>query len=232
MPQELPSPQPGSDFADGDEAGIEAIGEHVVKYVGPVTNVFHELMSDLVRVDILVVGPRPGREFTTLVTCGMSERPMRVPIEKPEDLGVVPELRYAELMLALPSDWPLTDEAFQREENYWPVRWLKKLARLPHQHESYLGLGHTVPNGDPPRPFASNTQFCCWFVDEPVLCLDEFQKLRFGGKVVNFYGLVALYADEVALKLREGSGALIPRLDRGLISELIGLNRASVCGRL
>src|SRR5262249_59180384 len=98
---------------------VNAIGEHVVKHVGPVTNVFHELMSDLVRVDILVVGPHEGRPCTTLVTCGMSDRPMRVPIEDPDDLGRIPELRFAWLLLFLPPEWPLTAEAFQNDQHYF-----------------------------------------------------------------------------------------------------------------
>src|SRR5215216_8015305 len=113
---------------DPNDLFVTAISEHVTRHVGPVTDAFHERVSDVVRVDLLVVGPHEGRPYTTLVTCGMSELPMRVPIENPEDLGRVPELRHAELLLALPPDWPLRPEAFQHEENYWPLRWLKKLA--------------------------------------------------------------------------------------------------------
>ena len=113
-----------------DDRFVTAIGEHVVKHVGPVTDVFHERVSDIVPIDVLVIGPDEGRPFTTLVTCGMSERPMRVPLENPDDLGLIPELRYAELLLALPPEWPVTPAAFEDEANYWPVRWLKRLARL------------------------------------------------------------------------------------------------------
>ena len=136
---------------DEDEYA-DAIGKHVVEHVGPVTNVFHEVNPNIVHVDVLVVGPHEERPYHTLVTCGMSERPMRVPIEGPEDLGLIPELRYAELMLCLPPDWSLDPATFTDESNYWPIRWLKRLARLPHQHGSWLSIGHTIPNGDPPHP--------------------------------------------------------------------------------
>jgi Suppressor of fused protein (SUFU) len=227
MPDDHPHP-PGYDFAEADADYVNAIGDHVVTHVGPVTNVFHELMSDLVRVDILVVGPHEGRPYTTLVTCGMSDRPMHVPIEDPDDLGRVPELRFAELLLCLPPDWPLTPEAFQIEDHYWPIRWLKKIARLPHQYESWLGLGHTIPNGDPPRPFAANTRFCCWVVDQPVLFPEEVRKLRVKDKVINFYSIVPLYEEEMTLKLRKGGGSLSHLLDRAEVSELIDVNRNNV----
>src|SRR5262245_45698763 len=214
-------PEPDADYAN-------AIGEHVVRHIGPVSNVFHERVSDLVQIDLLVVGPHGDRPFHTLVTCGMSDRAMRVPIEEPDDLGRVPELRYAELLLCLPPEWPLAPEAFQSEDHYWPLRWLKKLARLPHQHEGWLGLGHTIPNGDPPRPLAGNTRFAGWLVDEPVLFPAEVRKLRVMEKAINFYSIVPLYDEEMTLKLRKGSGALSHLLDQDRVSELIDLERKSV----
>ncbi len=211
-----------------DDPFADAIVAHVTKHLGPVTNVFHEIQPDQVKLDLLVVGPTDARPYTTLVTCGMSERPMRVPIEDPDDLGRVPELRLAELMLCLPPDWPLTAESFRQPEHFWPIRWLKALARLPHRQGGWLGLGHTIPNGEPPVPFASNTSFCCWLVDEPVLSPPEFQKLREGegDHVVNFYSAVPLYEEEMWVKLRKGGSALGQLLDRAKVNELIDVRRA------
>src|SRR5262245_14655611 len=203
-----------------------AIAEHVVKHIGPSSNVLYEVHPDIVQIDLLVVGPHEGRPYTTVVTCGMSERPMRVPIEDPDDLARVPEQRFAELLLCLPPDWPLTAESFQQEENYWPVRWLKRLARLPHQHDGWLGVGHSIPNGDPPRPFAANTRFCCWMIDQPILFTEALQKLRVNDRAVNFYSTVPLYEEEMQFKLRKGGPALAQLLDRGKVSELINRHRA------
>ena len=207
---------------------VRAIAEHVAIHIGPVTNVFQEIQGDVVRIDLLVVGPRDGRPFTTLVTCGMSEFPMRVPLENPEDLGLIPDLRFAELLLALPPDWPLTSEAFLDEGNYWPLRWLKMLARLPHRTNGWLGLGHTVPNGEPPQPLASNLSFAGWLIDEPVVLPREIQKLSIGDRVINFYAAVPLYDDEIDLKVRQGGAALGQKLDSGRVSELIDPARRSV----
>ena len=204
-----------------------AIAEHVTKHVGPVTNVFHEIKPAAVHLDVLVVGPTDDRPYTTLVTCGMSERPMRIPIENPEDLGLIPELRLAELLLCLPPEWPLTAEAFRSEEHYWPVRWLKKLARLPHQHDGWLGLGHTVPNGDPAAPFAPGVGFSGWMIDEPVLFPAELRKLRFDGRAINFYSIVPVYEDEMMVKLRKGGAALARLFDQAKVTELVDVSRAN-----
>ena len=87
------------------------IADHVIAHIGPIANVFHEIKPDVVAIDLLVVGPSETRPVITLVTCGMSDRPIRIPIEDPDDLARVPELRFAELLLCLPPDWPLNPEA-------------------------------------------------------------------------------------------------------------------------
>jgi hypothetical protein len=219
-----------ADQSDDDSQHIDAIVEHVTQHIGPIANVFQEIHSAVVRIDLLVVGPQENRQFVTLVTCGMSDLPMRVPLEDPDDLARIPELRFAELLLALPPDWPLTPDAFKDEASYWPLRWLKRLARLPHQMDGWLGLGHTIPNGDPPQPLAANTNFAGWLIDEPVVLPAEVQKLRTGERAINFYAAVPLYVGEMELKLRQGGGALGRLLDRAKVNEVIQLTRPNVAG--
>ena len=211
-----------------DDPFVTAIGEHVTKHIGPVTDAFHERVSDVVPIDLLVVAPDEGRPFTTLVTLGMSALPMRIPMEDPDDLARIPELRYAELLLCLPPDWPLTPEAFQDEANYWPVRWLKRLARLPHQMDGWLGLGHTIPNGDPPRPLAPGVPFAGWLIDEPVRLPQEVCKLRVADRAINFYAAVPLTAAEMAYKVKHGGPALGQLLDRAKVSEVVEVGRKDV----
>lgn len=209
-----------------DDPYVTAIGEHVTKHIGPVTDAFHERVSDVVPIDLLVIAPHEGRPFTTLVTVGMSALPMRIPMEDPDDLARIPELRHAELLLCLPPDWPLTPEAFQDESNYWPVRWLKRLARLPHQMGGWLGLGHTIPHGDPPRPLAPGVSFAGWLIDEPVRLPAEVQKLRVEDRTINFYAAVPLTAAEMEYKLKHGGPALGQLLDGAKVSEVVDVNRA------
>lgn len=216
------------DEIEPDEAYWNALGEHLVRHIGPVTNVFREVRSDAVHVDVLVIGPRDERPYHTLVTCGMSERPMRVPIESPDDVGKVPELRFAELLLCLPPDWPLSPSDFKDEANYWPVRWLKMLARLPHQHDGWLGLGHSVPNGDPPRPLGPGVGFAGWFIDEPVLFPAEVRKFRFGDRATNLYAAVPVYEEEMTLKVRKGRDALTTLFNRAKTTELIDVSRPNL----
>jgi hypothetical protein len=211
------------ELASGDDASIEVIARHVERHVGKPAWVFHEIISDLVHLDVHIVGPTQQRNYYTLVTTGMSDRPMTPPAD-------LPECRYAELLICLPPDWPLSEEAFKDEANYWPVRWLKLLSRLPHEYQTWLWEGHTVPNGDPPRPFAKTTKLCCALLLEPTLFGEEFPRLEVGPeKAVHFFSLVPIHGAEMDFKLRNGVDALVERLDDAGVTELLDVRRASVC---
>ena len=156
--------------AIGDSGALEQIDAHIEKHLGPIAMVFHEIISDLVHVDIHQIAPTDERPYWTLVTSGMSDRPMTVP-----EGADVP--RFAELILSLPTDWPMKQETWKDERWYWPIPWLKVLARLPHEYKTWLGWGHTVPNGDPAEPFADGTEFIGVVLLSPILVPETFHRL-------------------------------------------------------
>jgi hypothetical protein len=104
------------------------------------------------------------------------------------------DLSYAELLLSLPPDWRLRQEDFKDESNYWPVRMLKMLTRMPHEYDTWLGEAHTIPNGDPPKPYAPNTKLCCAMLAPPLLVPDEFRELTVTPEMsIHFYGVIPIY---------------------------------------
>lgn len=209
--------------AVGDQRTIDAISRHVGWYVGKVEHVFHEIASDLVHIDVHVVPPQPNRDFVTLVTTGMSERPMTLPPDCDAPA-------YAELLLCLPSDWPLEQEDFKDEANFWPIRLMKLLARLPHQYDTWLGFGHTVPNGEPPEPFDVSTEMCCGLIVPPTLFDERFDQLALSDdKVVQFYAMLPLYREEMAFKLKHGTEELLRRFMEVGICERLDPHRPNVC---
>ncbi len=213
-------------MAFGDAQHIQLIEAHITRHLGQPETVFHEIISDLVHIDVHMIAPRPERNFYTLVTTGMSARAMKVP----EGLE---ELSYAELLLSLPPDWPLRQEDFKDESNYWPVRLLKTLARLPHEYDTWLGEAHTIPNGDPPEPYAPNTKLCCAMLAPPLLVPDEFRELTVSPEMkMHFYGVIPMYREETDLKLKRGSQEIYTRFDRQKVSELLDVNRKNVAKKL
>ena len=206
----------------GEEC-LEEISDHIEQYIGPIDMVFHELVSDTVHIDIHHVKPTEQRPFHTLVTSGMSDLPMSVP----EDVDAT---RYMELMVALPHNWQISDESFKDERWYWPIRQLKYLARFPHKLDTWLGWGHTIPNGDPPESFADNTRLNGVIIVPSLLVPQEFYSLKINDeKCIEFFAIVPLYEQEMQLKLNTGAEALFDLFDQYEITDLIEPQRKNVC---
>lgn len=205
----------------GEEC-IEQISDHIEQYIGEVEMVFHELLSDTVHIDVHHVRPTKGRPFHTLVTSGMSDLPMAVP-------GDIEATRYMELMVTLPEFWQIDEESFKDEKWYWPVRQLKTLARFPHKYNTWLGWGHTLPNGDPAEPFADNTSLSGVIILPSINVPDDFYRLTVDeGKTIEFFSIVPLYEEEMSLKLSKGSEVLLDKFVKYELNDIIVADRKNV----
>jgi hypothetical protein len=207
------APAPGS---GGDMALIEAVSAHVEHHLGPGAEVFHQIVSPWVHVDVLVVPPSAGRPCITLVTCGMAERAMQAPENDPA-------LTHTELVMMLPPDWPIKEP-----RGSWPLTLLQDLAEIPHRFDTWLHIGHTVPNGDPAKPYARKCPFSGVVLAPTLLTPDEFDVLAVGEREIHFLGVVAMYSDEMDLKLTLGVEELFDRFDAAGVSEGLDETRASV----
>ena len=208
---------PDGEMPEDEEAGVpevyteeemEAVEGHIQQYFGKVENVFHELVSPDIHVDICMVPPTEERDYCTLVTMGMGAHRMNVPEELVEY-----KLERAELAIELPADWKLDQESMKDEKWYWPIRLLKSLARLPINCDSWLGHGHTVENRE---PFADNTKLCTATLIGPQDTEDGSEVCTLpGGEEVNFYQVIPLYEDELDYKLEHDTDALLNKM-RGI----------------
>jgi Suppressor of fused protein (SUFU) len=192
-----------------------------LKYIGPIDMAFHEIVSDQVHIDLLWVKPTEKRPYHVLVTSGVSDKPMTVP-EGLEDL------RHAELMIVLPKDWKLDDKSLQDENYYWPLRWLKMAGRLPHEYTTWLGYGHTIPNGDPPEPIA-NTPFIGIMLTLAEWLPESASQTRGrDDRLITFYMVVPLHNEEMNYKLDEGAEALETILAAANVGFVLDAKRSSV----
>ena len=187
------------------EEEMSAIEQHIKNTFGEFDNVFHELVSPDIHVDICVVPPSAERDYYTLVTMGMGAHRMNVPEELAEY-----KLERAELAIALPPDWKLDEESLKNERWYWPIGLLKILARLPISNDTWLGFGHTM---DKQSPFAEDTKLCA-------AILTGLQGVEEGGEVcalpsgeeVNFYQVIPLYHNEMEYKMEHDADALLEKM--------------------
>lgn len=205
--------------ATGDEGLVAAVGDHVTRHFGEFS-VLHEIVSTYVHVDLFVVPPTDERPVYTVVTCGMSARAM-------------PGGVYAELMLLLPPTWTSPDDpAFAAEESYWPFRLLKTLARLPHEFETRLWEGDTVPNGHPPERYARNTKLCGALIGPMVIPdHDGAEVFEYDGREIRLFAVWPLYKDEMQVKLDDGLGRLLDLIDEARLLEIVEPDRPSVVPR-
>ena len=188
------------------EDEMSVIEQHIQKYFGEFENVFHELSSPDIHVDICVVPPSEKRDYYTLVTMGMGAQRMNVPEKLAEY-----KLERAELAIALPSDWKLDEKSLKDERWYWPIGLLKVLARLPISNDTWLGFGHTM---DKQSPFAEDTKLKAAILTGPQDTEDGSEVCILpSGEEVNFYQVIPLYRDELEYKLAHDADALLDKMN-------------------
>lgn len=209
--------------ASGDPS-IEEISAHIEKHIGKIDMVFHEILSEQVHIDVHWVKPTKERPFHTLITSGMSDKAMSTP-------DGVENCEYAELSICLPKEWELSEEDFKEEKNYWPIRWLKNLARFPHEYNTWLGYGHTIPNGDPAEAFAENTNLNTMLLLPTIMFGENFHSLKLEHKTIDFYSLIPLYTEEVNLKMKKGVEALFDGFDKFGVTDVLNVDRPNTAIR-
>ncbi len=194
---------------------------HLARWVGEPEALLEGGGSEEVPVAVHLIPPGPTRACWTLFTTGLSARPQAVP-EGAEDF------RLAELVLRLPADWPFTEEALREERWGWPVRWLRNLASLPHAQAAWLGWGHVVPHGEPPRPFAPGTRLCALLLTHPFWLPEEAWAVELPGEErVLLSTVLPLTREEADFSHAHGAQALLAALLEAGVSEVVRPGRLS-----
>lgn len=216
---------------EGYAENIEHIQAHLEPVFGESSSVFHEIISDLIHLDVLVYPPDDRRDYWVYVTSGMGDIRMSLP----DDLSAR-ELGRAELMIALPRAWGdkvaklNTDKHDQYSENvFWPISLMKWLARYPHEAGTWFADGHTIPNGPDAEPYSPESRLNGALIAYSTLLPPDRASLVLPeGDWLNFYGVTLLYPEEMDFKLNKGVDGLAQRFDRAGVSEVVDLNRRSV----
>jgi hypothetical protein len=201
------------------DAWLQQIRSHVERYIGPIDRVFAGDPASGT-ADVLHVKAVNSRPYHTLVTAGMSAVAMPVPpdVSAPQRL---------ELMMTLPEGWHAGSD-LAAERAHWPTRLLQSLSRMPRQGTGWLGWGRTVPNGDPPRPYAPHTELCGIIIAPSLLVPVAFYEPKIEGERVAFYAAIPLYREELELQQNEGMAVLLERLLHNDINDVVYLKRRNV----
>ena len=185
---------------------------------GTYDEVFHELVSPDIHLDVVIVPPTKEHPFYKMITMGAGAYRMNIPIEFRES-----ELEYAEYIIYLPENWNIKSGD---ENDYWPIRNLKDVARLPIQTDSWLSTFHTVQTNSEGLPFADNTKFNATLLVQGLNLNNEKLELRLSsGKKINFYQLIPLYPEELEIKQAAGAGHMLDLFHDYDIFSAIDINR-------
>lgn len=190
----------------------DSIAEHIAAHLGTPAMFFHETEAGAVQVDIHVIPPGPSFPFVRLVTSGMSKLAMNAPDGAPP---------FAELMMALPATWQLDEASVKEARWYWPIALLRHLAHYPSRETTWIGLGHTVPNGFPAKPYTDGVKFCGAVVLPPMSAPEPFHSLTVDGKDVYFHCVVPLFKEELDLARRRGFAALIDKFNDKNVTDIV-----------
>ncbi|MEX0700499.1 MAG: ankyrin repeat domain-containing protein [Planctomycetales bacterium] len=164
---------------------------------------------------VVIHAMRPNMDdgSRTLFTVGMSD--VRVPLADDPFF-------CSELILMLPPDWPLTAEALADPQWNWPVEWLKRLAREAlDPGEKFV---RAFPNGDPPQPFAENTQLCAWLCVLAQGAVYQMPDYRWVAR----RSLFAIHDEERLLVETAGDQELLKRFEAANVATCVEVNRPSV----
>lgn len=184
-------------YTDEERQGIEA---YLADAFGPVARIYYELDADTPHIDLAVCEPTAGRPLYTLTTLGMGAFRQRVPKELEEK-----NQAFAELTMLVPADWDF--------EQSWPLTMLKEIAHLitDEYEETAPQAGYVYGCSDSVR---EESGFAAVLVVPASVREGNSPRVMLsGGKIINFYLLVPIYAAEWEyIRERDSSFRLWERL--------------------
>jgi tetratricopeptide (TPR) repeat protein len=237
------SKEMSEDHSSHLHSNFRLIEEHIERYIGKIGNVLHDRSDFEVHIDIFIVPPTKERNNYLLITSGMSEKPMHAPPDSWKWWGLdfermnvaekdraIFELRFAELMIKLPPDWPMPEGKIEKNNYSWPFEELLHLIEYVHKNKEWFWVNHTM-RGQRNDAFSENTELTGWLFtfsmgDIP----QEFNTLKINKhKAIYFLQLVPLYYEEIQYAMDHGTEALINIFREYRMPDYVDIKRKNVC---
>ena len=205
------------------EEEFDLVSDYIDQQFGAYDFVMHEKVSPDIHCDICIVPPTEVQPYYILVTMGAGAYKMKVP----KELESVACGR-AEYVIWLPKDWNIRST---KEEDYWPIRMLKQIARYPIQSGEWIGFGDTFQSNEDGSPVAENTRFNSCFLLGALDKKDELVQplqLNNSGKKVEFLQLFPLYPEELDYTYEHSVDELMDKFDE-YESLVVDIHRKNYC---
>ncbi|MBD3194432.1 MAG: hypothetical protein GF317_05205 [Candidatus Lokiarchaeota archaeon] len=237
------SQEMNEDHAAHRDSNLKLIEDHIERHIGKIGNILHDRSNFEVHIDIFIVPPTEERNYYYLITSGMSEKPMHAPPNSwkwwgfdfdrmgvPERDRAIFELRFAELMIKLPPDWPMPEGKIEENDYSWPFEELISLIRYVHNNKEWFWVNHTM-GGRNKNTFSENTELTGWLFTFPKGNIPkEFNSLKVNRhKAIYFLQLIPLYYEEIQYAIEHETEALLNLFGKNEISDYVDIKRKNVC---
>ena len=213
-------PQEFGKYAEEISAHFEAL------FPGREEFVYHEIISDLVHIDVYIRRPNEEQNFYVIYTTGMSDLPMTLP----KDLRDRDDIKYAELYMFLPGNWRFGqpgETVSPENTDIWIVNYIKFLARFPHEYKTWLAYGHTLPNGPDYEPLCEGTKMGGVVLSQGDGDIEGVTAKD--GTRINLYMVIPAYEEEIQYKLKYGMGELDEVFREKKLPMILDLQRENLC---
>lgn len=202
--------------ADKDARKDATISRHVTNAFGPSETIDTTPTDDVVitHLDIRVhiVAPFGRRTCWTLVTSGMSDRPMLAP------RGFA-RYKYAELAITLPAWWKLDPRARSVTRWNWPIWWLRSVAQFAHDNDVWLAWTQATALFGLDMPRGIN--FIGTLIAFDPHLPRSFRSLTYGRSKIHFLTPIPLLPDELQLAYEHGPRSLVKHMSKLLADETV-----------
>lgn len=170
----------------------DEITDFIEANFGEIASIGHETISECVHLDLAVIEPTEERDYYTICTIGAGAYFAEVEESQRYDAWL---REYNEYIIYLPSDWNVDKSGEAKEKDWWPFRWLKKIARMPAQTGDYFALGHIIEVEDELKEWSEIKAF---FFDYPLPDMAEETVFTTStGRTIGFLQLVPIGKEEV-----------------------------------
>lgn len=170
-------------------------------------------------IELLTINIPLRNDITVLMTNGLSDYLMPV---LPKHKG----REHIELCFCLPAYWDLADRENPRMN--WVIDWLNKLSAFVLEKNTWFGIGHTIPAGNPLAPISSTMKQSYFFISEPILLREQLKPMQLGDKTVHFLSVIPIFEDEFDYKIGKGTQKFQKKFSQQNVDDLLDDYRSSV----
>lgn len=196
----------------------------IAKKIGKAEEVFHEIVSQDIHIDILVIQPSKKEPYYKLVTMGAGALKQNLPKDYNSDFS-----GYAEYCICLPANWNVHSDKYK---DYWPIQMLKKIARIPIEEKSWLSKGHTVSWDKNGASFDESTELNSLYILNKSNGRGKPLSVKLSSdKTITILQLYPLYQEELDYINNEGWANYVNRLPDEELQQyqIIRPNRKNYC---